>query len=110
MTQAICVWHAIIMLNVVVIGIFVDFVEKLIRAIKKGLLYMSLFKRSRITKDNIIFTRIENKSNKTEIICKSCLHHVYSIKNNTCSICLSKVNIEFRQQYRKIITVGYVII
>lgn len=72
---------------------------------------MSLFKKLRITRNNIIFTRIENKSNKTEIICKSCLHNVYSRRNNTCSICLSQVNIEFRQkEYRKIITVGYVII
>ena len=100
------------MLIVVVIGIFVDFVGRLmdLDSYQKSLLHMSLFKKLRITRDNIVFTRIKNKSNKTEIICKSCLHHVYSRKNNTCYICLSQVNIEFRQQYRKIITVGYVII
>lgn len=73
---------------------------------------MSLFKKLRITRDNLVFTRlVGNKSDEeTEMICKFCLHHAYSRKNNICSICVSQINIECRQKYRKIITVGYVII
>lgn len=70
---------------------------------------MSLFKRFRITKDNIVFTRIENRREETKMICKYCLHHAYSRKNNICSICVSQVNVEWWRYPRKI-TIGYVII
>ena len=59
---------------------------------------MSLFKKLRITKNNIVFTRIKDERGETkiisEIICKCCIHNSYNRENNICSIC-TKANFEF---------------
>ena len=72
---------------------------------------MSLFKKLRITKNNIVFTRIKDERDKTEIICKYCIHHsyTYSRKNNICSICISKANSEFLLPH-KTKNIGYVVV
>ena len=69
---------------------------------------MSLFKKFR-TKDNIVFTRIKDERDETEIICKYCIHHSYNRKNNICFICISKVNFEFLLPH-KTKNIGYVIV
>lgn len=70
---------------------------------------MSLFKKLRITKNNIVFTRIEDKRCETEIICNYCIHHSYSRKNNICFICISKANSEFLLSHETK-NIGYVIV
>lgn len=94
MTQAVCVGHAIVMLDVIVIWIFVDFVGRLIGAIKKGLLHMSLFKPYRIRGHNLVFTRIEALDD--DYICDLCRYQEHC-GHNIRGICV-KTNHEITKQ------------
>jgi hypothetical protein len=68
---------------------------------------MSLFKRLRIIRGNIVFVRIKDIGDGTKLICDYCIHHSYNKKNKICLVCISKANIEFLNPYR-IRTIGYV--